>query len=246
MASIAENLNKTYSRIKNYYSTKMDIVAHKTTIGNRLQQLMLAKNLNAVQLARLSGVKPTFIYDIVSGKSANPSIVKLAPIVDALEVDISSLVNGTSHLPPKARINDEDDAYVTISSVLVEASMGGGSVITFEEQGKPYYFRREWIRNRLGASPSDLRMIFVRGDSMEPSLQAGDMILIDITKKNPSPSGIFVLFDGMGLVAKRLEFISGNVPSIRIISDNPQYSPYILQADELHIIGRVVWFAREL
>lgn len=82
---------------------------------------------------------------------------------------------------------------------------------------------------------------------MEPSLCAGDMILIDITKKSPTPPGIFVLFDGFGLVTKRLEFISNtNPPAIRIISDNAQYSAYERTIDELHIIGRVVWFAREL
>lgn len=218
---------------------------------------MAQRGLNATQLSKHADVKPSFIYDILNGKSANPSPVRLVQIADALGVNVSSLITSDSEsrslqidMPQHSdnrHASGGDDTYVTISSVLVEASMGGGTVVAQEEQGKPYYFRREWIRNRLGVSPADLRMIFVRGDSMEPTLCAGDMILIDTTKRMPSPSGIFVLFDGMGLVAKRLEMTHNPAtPSIRILSDNPQYSSYTRPASELHIIGRVVWFAREL
>lgn len=219
---------------------------------------MAERGLSAAQLAKSADIKPSFIYDVIHGKSTNPSVVKLARIADTMDIDITSLL-GERQEPSGSLRKDEPhkrklqldtqsgDDYVTISSILVEASMGGGTIVTTEERGKPYYFRREWIRDRLGVSAQDLRMIFVRGDSMEPSLCAGDMILIDITKKSPTPPGIFVLFDGFGLVAKRLEFISNtNPPAIRIISDNTQYSAYERTIDELHIIGRVVWFAREL
>lgn len=225
-----------------------------TQIGKRLRLLMAERGLSATQLAKNADVKPSFIYDVIHGKSTNPSVVKLSQIAAAMEVDIASLlmeeqpVTASSHRPRKLQLDTErNDNYVTISSILVEASMGGGTIVTSEEQGKPYYFRQEWIRDRLGVTHDDLRMIFVRGDSMEPTLCAGDMILIDITKKSPTPPGIFVLFDGFGLVAKRLEFISNTTPpAIRIISDNAQYSAYERTIDELHIIGRVVWFAREM
>ena len=45
-------------------------------------------------------------------------------------------------------------------------------------------------------------MITVDGDSMEPLLAAGDRILIDVSRPVPVPPGIFVIWDGMGLVAK--------------------------------------------
>jgi hypothetical protein len=46
--------------------------------------------------------------------------------------------------------------------------------------------------------------------------------LVDLGRRSPTPPGIFVLDDGMGLVAKRLEHIpSSDPPRVRIISDNP-------------------------
>ena len=62
----------------------------------------------------------------------------------------------------------------------------------------------------------------------------------------PPPPGIFVLFDGMGLVAKRLENIpNDDPPKVRVIPDNTFYSAYERTADEVNIIGRIRWFARE-
>ena len=63
----------------------------------------------------------------------------------------------------------------------------------------------------------------------------------------PQPPGIFVLDDGMGLVAERLEHIpNSDPPAVRVISDNPLYPAYERTADEIRIIGRIRWFAREI
>lgn len=63
----------------------------------------------------------------------------------------------------------------------------------------------------------------------------------------PTLPGIFVLFDGLGLVAKRLEHVvNSDPPTVRIISDNPLYAPYERSAEEVNIIGRIRWFAREV
>jgi phage repressor protein C with HTH and peptisase S24 domain len=92
-----------------------------------------------------------------------------------------------------------------------------------------------------------MRVMAVQGDSMMPTLNEGDVILVDMNQRDPTPSGIFVLHDGMGLVAKRLERVPmSDPPRVRIISDNPRYLPYDCTADEVSIIGRVRWYGREL
>lgn len=224
----------------------------QASIGLRLKTEMAKLGLSAAELAKRSDVKPSFIYDIIHGKSSNPSTIKLARVAESLGVSLPYLIGKSEHAGQNDRSThrfDEAPAgdYVAVSSMLVDASAGAGSVVTVEREGKPYFFRRAWIRDRLGVTPADLRMIFIRGDSMEPTLCHNDMVLVDISKKFPSPPGIFILFDGFGLVAKRLEFVTNsNPPSLRIISDNLQYSTYERALEETHIIGRVVWFAREM
>ena len=70
---------------------------------------------------------------------------------------------------------------------------------------------------------------------------------VDLGRCSPTPPGIFVLHDGMGLVAKRLEYIpNSDPPRVRIISDNPLYKPYEGSGDEINVNGRIRWFAREM
>ena len=48
-------------------------------------------------------------------------------------------------------------------------------------------------------------------------------------------------------LAKRLEHIpNSDPPRVRIISDNPLYKPYEGSGEEVNIIDRIRWFAREM
>ena len=92
-----------------------------------------------------------------------------------------------------------------------------------------------------------LRMISISGDSMVPLLEHDDTVMLDCSQTRPSPPGIFILDDGVGLVAKRIEIIPSTTPQmLRISSENSAYSSYQRRIDEVHIIGRVVWFVRRL
>lgn len=219
-----------------------------TIIGERIRYRMLEKGMNAMELARRSSVKPSFLYDIMNGKSANPSVVKLSQVAKELEVELEYILGeGAMEQPRRKAADGDDESYAAIQSLRVEASAGGGSVATAELTGEPYYFRKSWIRNTLHSRPEDLRIITIRGDSMEPTLHEGDVIMVDTSRKHPSPPGIFILFDGLGLVAKRIELITNSLPpSVSILSDNQRYGAYTRALSEIQIIGRVVWFAREL
>ena len=70
---------------------------------------------------------------------------------------------------------------------------------------------------------------------------------INCSQTHPSPSGIFILDNGVGLVAKRIEIIPSTTPQmLRISSENSACNSYQRRIDEVHIIGRVVWFAGRL
>ena len=103
------------------------------------------------------------------------------------------------------------------------------------------------IRHEFRARAADLRVITIDGDSMEPLLSSGDRILVDTSQRVPVPPGIFVVWDGIGIVAKRVEHIPNSEPArIVIRSINPEYQTYERTAEEVRIIGRVIWMARRL
>ncbi len=71
-------------------------------------------------------------------------------------------------------------------------------------------------------------------------------MLIDVSKTISYPPGIFVLFDGMCLVAKRVEHVpNSEPPSVRIPSAGRRYSAYERTVEEVNGVGRVRWYATE-
>ena len=140
-----------------------------------------------------------------------------------------------------------DDSIVAVPEVRVVAAAGGGTLAEYEPLGDDWYFPVAWLRHELRARASDLKIISIDGDSMEPVLQSGDKVLIDTSRTAPSPPGIFVLHDGLGLVAKQIEYVPNTEPpSLVIKSANARYQDYERTVDEINIIGRVIWFARRV
>ena len=116
-----------------------------------------------------------------------------------------------------------------------------------EEVADTWLFADPLIRHEFRARPEDLRMITVDGDSMESVLSSGDRILIDVSLKVPVPPGIFVIWDGMGLVAKRIEHLPhSEPPRVVLKSLNPDYDSYERLAEEIRVVGRAVWVSRRL
>ena len=212
----------------------------------RLRIAMERAQTNARELAEHAEVGRSFVYDVLSGKSLNPTTHKLSAVADALGVSMSYLLYGEESWGGKrVEISSEKAAtdLVSISSLTAEAS-AAGAVVTEGREDKPFFFRRSWVKQKLNANPNDLRVLAVRGDGMLPTFAEGDTVLVNMKERTPSPPGIFAIFDGVGLALKRLELQANG--AVRILCDNSQYAPYVCPLSEVNIIGRVVWFAREL
>ena len=127
--------------------------------------------------------------------------------------------------------------YMAIPEIDVRASAGPGALNEgIEEIKEMWFFPDPVIRHEFRARPEDLRMITIDGDSMEPLLASGDRILIDTSQRIPVPPGIFVIWDGLGLVAKRIEHEpNSDPPKVVIKSVNPDYETYERDAEEVHI-----------
>lgn len=103
------------------------------------------------------------------------------------------------------------------------------------------------VRHELRAAPEDLRSMEVSGPSMSPMLESGDQILVDLRERTPSQPGIFALFDGIGITVKWVELLPFTEPQrVRVSSENKRFKEWEGTLEEVHILGRVVWFARRL
>ncbi len=104
------------------------------------------------------------------------------------------------------------------------------------------------IRQQGDASPGAIRVLRVRGDSMEPELFERDRLLVDIGRRVPALGEIFVLWDGTGLVVKRVEPVlgDGEPTRLRLKSANLDYEDYTCLAQEVHVVGKVVWTVKKV
>lgn len=118
----------------------------------------------------------------------------------------------------------------------------GGLMEDQEETLGLWQLPTDWLRAEMrGTKPERLFIVTLEGDSMAGTLDPGEKVIVDTTKTAPSPPGIFVIHDGIALVAKRLEYIEGSEPPrVRVKSDNPVYSPYERTLEEIHIAGRIM------
>jgi phage repressor protein C with HTH and peptisase S24 domain len=74
----------------------------------------------------------------------------------------------------------------------------------------------------------DYYVITIDGDSMVPLPSSGDRILIDTSQRAPVPPGIFVIWEGMGIVAKRIEHVPhSDLPNIVVKSLNPECQTFL-------------------
>lgn len=101
------------------------------------------------------------------------------------------------------------------------------------------------VRGQTQAPQGALKIITVIGDSAEPTLMPGQRIMVDTEDLTPSPPGLFVVWDGLGLVVKRVYVLPHSDPvAVELLSDNKVYPPYQRTLEEAHIRGRVVGFWR--
>ena len=135
-----------------------------------------------------------------------------------------------------------------IPEMAVDAAAGGGALNEDHATEKArWYIPEAMIRHEADAAPESVRILRARGDSMEPVVNDGDRLIVDTERRNPTTGEMAVLWDGNGLVVKRVETLhDAEPPAIRLLSANPAYRPYTCLADETHIVGTVLWTIRRV
>ena len=206
-----------------------------------LERLCTERGEDFAGLSRMLGRNSAYIQQYVRRgvpkKLKEEERKKLARFFDVPE----SLLGG----PP-----DMDKAaagLVPVKRTLVRASAGPGA-FAGDERGKPYFaFDERWLRTLTGSASSKLSIIRVEGDSMAPTLNAGDDILVDLgDTMERLRDGIYVLRADDVLVVKRLAIHPAG-RRVTVQSDNPAYPDWPdCSLGDIKPIGRVIWSGRRI
>lgn len=133
--------------------------------------------------------------------------------------------------------NDPDLMAIPMHNVIASAG-NGRSQEPVEEVSTLPFSRRRLLS--LGVNPNEVSFIQATGDSMEPTIKDGALVLVDLSKTEIRGGAIYVVSLHDEVRIKRVHrSISG---SVTLISDNPAYPPDQLQpgdAKDLVVHGRV-------
>ena len=208
-----------------------------------LERLCAERGEDFAGLSRFLGKNPAYIQQYI--RRGTPKRLKederrkLARYFGVPE----SLFGG----PAQAEDEGLGGTLVPVGRVEVRASAGPGAVAE-AERARPYFaFDSRWLKLLTASRPDELSIIRVEGDSMAPTLNDGDDILIDRAGCNEAPrDGIYVLRVEDALLVKRLA-IHPVSRRVTVQSDNPAYPDWPdCGLDEIHCIGRVIWAGRKI
>lgn len=203
----------------------------------RLLQLASERRTSLSGLSELIGRNSTYLQQFI--RKGSPRKLeetdrrKLARFFGVDEAELGAPEEKSS----TARAKPPRGEWVDVPRLALGASAGAGA-LTFEELPiGAFRFSARWLRDQ-GLDPRQLSAIRVEGDSMEGTLRDGDEILVDRTVR-PLRDGIHVVRTGDALLVKRLG--AGRPGVVALLSDNPAYRTIELPAEEVQVIGRVVW-----
>lgn len=219
-----------------------------STLGARIKKARTRKKLSQGALGKLCGHVTREAVSQWESDSTKPSHEHLEQIATATDADLALLLRGDKKSLARAVSRLVGPTRrLSLGEFGLNAAAGGGAVVEAEEIVAHWDLPEVWLRTLTSASERDLHVITVEGNSMEPELYAGDKVIVDSTRKSPTPPGIFVLNDGIGLVVKQLEHIpKTDPPRVEIKSANKDYRADEATAEEINIIGRVIGVIRRV
>lgn len=200
------------------------------------------------QLQQRLGTKGKPIYDIMRGKSRNPSAKLLIAIADVMQIEPGPFLVAAGLDMPRSRPiapAAADDDTVEILALDLSFAMGPGTEIDDYIEETPYRFDLNFIRT-FTRSPSDrLRLARGVGESMFPTLVSSDLVWIDSTQRTLNQQDRIWAISLFGAAAiKRLRTIGNG--RVLVISDNPAVENQEVNAEDLIIGGRVIRLGRDL
>lgn len=204
-------------------------------IGKNIERAREARGMNQSELARALDVTPQAVQKWEAG--GTPRNARLSDIAAVLRVSVADLLGEEKE--------DKQAVGASISVPILHSKASAGVGLDAQEDVVAGAMRltdqfiAEVARN---TRPDRLRIIHAHGDSMSPTLESGDLLLVDTGVITVNVDGIYVLRAHDRLFVKRVrQRLDGQY---EISSDNPAHrNAEILNGEhQVEVVGRVIWY----
>ncbi|ERF79475.1 LexA family transcriptional regulator [Gallibacterium anatis] len=209
-----------------------------------------ALNLSQAEVAEYFGMSQSAINHYLNGinalnayiatKFAKLLKVTVSAFSERLAIEIAEMAKTIDKEEIALLASTKNEGEKIIIDVLnVEASAGNGSVGDLVEVvSRLYYVPEQYYTLFRGINPEGLRVINIKGDSMAPTFNSGDMIFVDINTQTFEGDGVYIFNYKNALYVKRLQRAG---EKFLVLSDNPTYREWeINDESQLFIQGKVI------
>lgn len=200
------------------------------------------------QVAKMFKVSPESVRKWLKGL-AIPETSKIQLIAKRLKVNGEWLLTGLGEKSSPAKelqpmmVPPRGTPALSIPHLDVRVSMGHGYSLPDHETVIDHLrLSEEWCRRNLSVSNlANLAALSAYGDSMRPTFDDGDILLVDRGVTELKIDAVYVLQFRDELYVKRIQRRpDGNIV---VKSDNGLYDPFVIDPGQNHlsVLGRVVW-----
>ena len=192
--------------------------------GDRIKGILNGNNLSQRAFAERINSKQSTVSSWILDRN-NPSLEAIKKIKEIFGVDL------TGQAPT---LDLENDCVYIKFYEDIRVSAGCG----IDNHCEGYVLKK--IDKALlnpKVNPAKHHAVRVSGDSMEPTFKDGDVIFVEPYNGDFANNRVYIIKRQDDVLVKRVKK-SGDV--FEVISDNKDYLPYTLSANEFQIIGRAV------
>lgn len=210
-------------------------------LGSRLNEALIYRGIKAAELARRAGVDEATISALITRDSVRSNHAPALAL--GLRISVQWLLTGEGTMEEHSLQEPSPEKYVYISRYRATGGLGTGRLNEQHvEVSGTHAYRRDWILKN-GWRPEGLAVFEAEGPSMEPTINDGDVVLVNIDETKIKSGEVYAIEDAdQGTRIKRLfRQLDGRV---RVVSDNPDkrlYPDDFLTPDTgARVIGKVV------
>lgn len=226
----------------------------QTTLSKNIVTLRKHLGMNQEQFGEAVGSAQTNVTKW-EGKGIVPSAAPLARMADLASCSVSAFVD-LPWSPMREPVSTpiamtlEDVAAEHGLALVEEVDLALGMGATYLDGGTPEIlgivpFREEWLRGMHDGPIDRLKVVRGRGDSMEPTIHDGDVVLIDTAQRRIDDQDRIwaVAYGDLGMIRRVRVTPRG---SWMLMPDNSVVRPDEVGDGEVAVIGRVVWIGRRI
>lgn len=203
---------------------------------------MNKREINQVELSSIIKKPASTVSHWISGTRVPPA-TEMVDVLKSLDIDEFTITaNGDIKIDSEQTSNIKTKGYL-VEVLNVQASAGAGSLVDTEsiDSVRAIEYSNEKAHQIFGSLPANnVKILTVKGDSMSGTIEAGDLVFVDVSKSHYDGDGIYIFVYGDTLFVKRLQRVKDR---LLVISDNKHYAQWEIfdsEMDQFFIQGKVL------